>query len=137
MSGLFNVDIGSLGGLAKDLRAAFTGKEILDPIKQLEFVARAQDQEVAIMKMQSDVIVAEATSEHVITSTWRPITMLVFVFIIANNYILVPYLNILFSVTIPALTLTPDMWELLKLGIGGYIIGRSAEQSIKAWKDKK
>lgn len=37
-----------------------------------------------------DIITAEAKSEHWLTSTWRPITALTFVAIVANNYILYP-----------------------------------------------
>lgn len=135
--GIVDVSLAGIGDLAKDLREAFTGEAILDPTKQLELLAKAQEYETKIIELQSNVIVAEAESEHIITSTWRPITMLVFVFIIANNYILVPYLNILFSIEIPALELTQNMWDLLKLGIGGYIAGRSIETSVKAWRGPK
>jgi hypothetical protein len=27
-----------------------------------------------------------------------------------------------------ALAIPPDMWDLLKLGVGGYVMGRSAEK---------
>ena len=62
------------------------------------------------------VIQAEAKSEHWIVAAWRPITMLVFVFIIANNYILAPYIALLFSVDV-VLELPPQMWDLLKIGL--------------------
>jgi len=78
-------------------------------------------------------ITTESKSEHFIVSAWRPITMLTFVFIIANNYILYPYLS-LFIDNAPVLDIPPDMWDLLKLGLGGYVIGRSAEKGIKHWK---
>lgn len=60
--------------------------------------------------------------------------MLVFVFIVANNYILVPYVNMFIENDIKPLELTTDMWELLKIGLGGYIVGRSAEKVIKSYK---
>ena len=28
----------------------------------------------------------------------------------------------------------PDMWDLLKLGVGGYVLGRSVEKGVKVWK---
>ena len=60
--------------------------------------------------------------------------MLVFVFIIANNYIIAPYAKALFDVEL-ILELPPQMWDLLKIGLGGYVVGRSAEKGIKVWKN--
>ena len=55
--------------------------------------------------------------------------MLIFVAIIANNYIIAPYIQVLFGKQFTVfLPIPPDMWGLLKLGIGGYILGRSAEK---------
>jgi len=82
---------------------------------------------------QADIIIAEAKSEHKITSQWRPITMLTFVAIIANNYILAPYLQAMFGWSV-ALDIPPDMWDLLKLGLGGYMIGRSGEKIAQVYK---
>ena len=81
------------------------------------------------------VIAAEAKSEHWIVAAWRPITMLVFVFIIANNYILAPYIE-LFSDVDVMLELPPDLWDLLKIGLGGYVVGRSSEKVAKMIKGK-
>jgi hypothetical protein len=75
---------------------------------------------------QASVITAEAKSESWLTRNWRPITMMVFVTIVAFNYIVSP----LFS--LKALPIPPDMWDLLKLGIGGYVLGRSVEKIAPA-----
>ena len=74
------------------------------------------------------VIRAEATGESWLQRNWRPLLMCLFGVIIANNYIIVP----LFST--PKADIPPDMWELLKLGVGGYVVGRSVEKGIKVWK---
>jgi len=126
--GLLDLNVGNVGELLKDIREAITGEAIKDPIKKAELEAKIKTLENEVVKMQAQVITAEAKSEHWLTSTWRPIIMLIFGFIIFNNYVLVPYFSTLFSVKIPSLTLTSEMWELLKVGIGGYIIGRSAEK---------
>ncbi|MHC4067885.1 MAG: 3TM-type holin [Planctomycetota bacterium] len=65
--------------------------------------------------------------------SWRPVTMLVFVFIIFNNYVLVPYVGA-FGAEVPALDIPPGMWALLNVGIGGYIASRGLEkwQRIKS-----
>ena len=80
-----------------------------------------------------NVIVAEAKSEHALTSQWRPITMLVFTAIVANNYILAPYLQAMFGWSV-SLEMPEQFWNLLSIGIGGYIFGRSGEKAVKHWK---
>ena len=49
-----------------------------------------------------------------------------------TNYIIAPYLRAMFHVGLP-LTIPPDMWDLLKLGIGGYAVGRSVEKAVSAY----
>lgn len=110
------------------------------PDKDAQVQAQAKLNELKIsgeleqISNQYTVITTEAKSEHTITSTWRPITMLTFVFIIANNYIIYPYLS-LFWPHAPHLVLPPDMWALLKIGLGGYVIGRSGEKIATAIKN--
>lgn len=69
-------------------------------------------------EMQAGIIKAEAESQHPLTSMWRPITMLTFVTIIVLAQ---------FGLTGPV---PEDMWPLLKLGLGGYVIGRSFEKTV-------
>jgi hypothetical protein len=78
-------------------------------------------------KTARDVIVAEAQGQSAIQRNWRPVTMLTFVFIIANNYIFVPYAQA-FGAQIPALEIPNGMWALLNVGIGGYIASRGVEK---------
>jgi hypothetical protein len=59
--------------------------------------------------------------------------MLLFGIIIANNYIIYPYLSS-FMENAPMLEIPPDMWDLLKIGLGGYVVGRSAEKAVTVWK---
>lgn len=82
------------------------------------------------------IIVAEAMGDSWLQRNWRPGLMALFGIIIANNYIIYPFLR-LFWPEAPVLTIPPDMWDLLKLGIGGYIVGRSGEKVIEAWKGQK
>lgn len=93
-----------------------------------------QQGELKELEASMSVIVAEAKSEHWLAATWRPITMLTFVAIVANNYILYPYLS-LFWEAAPVLALPPDLWDLIKIGLGGYVVSRGVEKSIKNWKD--
>lgn len=82
------------------------------------------DAEKAYVAAQSQVITAEVQSQSWMARNWRPLLMLTFTYIIAHNFVIAP----LFS--IHAVDIPPNMWELLKLGMGGYIIGRSAEKIV-------
>jgi hypothetical protein len=88
---------------------------------QSAFTVRLTELDAQFAQEQAKVIIAEATSESWLTRNWRPILMLTFTYIIAHNFVLAP----LFSFA--SLPIPDPMWELLKLGIGGYIGGRSAE----------
>ena len=102
---------------------------------QLKMTQEMNKYSETLTKTQGAIIEAEAKGDSWLQRSWRPITMLVFVFIIANNYILFPYIS-LFGGTATALDIPPDMWSLLKLGLSGYVIGRSIEKSVKAYKEK-
>ena len=99
-------------------------------IKLLEVQQAGELKEV---EAAMNVIVAEAKSEHALTSQWRPITMLVFTAIVANNYIFAPYLQAMFGWSV-SLEMPDQLWNLLSIGIGGYIFGRSGEKAVKHWK---
>lgn len=90
-------------------------------------------QQGEITRAAADVVKAEAQSIHWLTASWRPITMLVFVFIVGNNYIIAPYVMLFFSVDV-ALETPPELWDLIKIGLGGYVMGRSVEKAVATWK---
>jgi hypothetical protein len=100
---------------------------------KLDLVELAQTGELKELEAAASVISAEAKSEHWIVAAWRPVTMLVFTAIIANNYLLYPYIS-LFWPEAPLLELPPDLWGLLKIGLGGYVVGRSVEKAVGAYK---
>lgn len=80
------------------------------------------------LEAAATIIAAEAQGESWLQRNWRPLLMCLFGLIIANNYLIVPLLGT------PMADIPPDMWELLKLGIGGYVVGRSVEKGVKVWK---
>ena len=84
-----------------------------------------QEKELELQKMQTDIIIAEAKGNW-LQRSWRPILMLAFGFIV----IYVKFLAPLFGFTIPPLE--SEFWNLLQLGIGGYVVGRSAEKIAKS-----
>lgn len=110
-------------------------QSIIEHFPSAEQKAQAQQQlaqmmlngELSQMTTQAGVITAEASSTNKLTSSWRPMLMYVFMAIIANNYIVAPYLQAMFHAGL-VLQIPPDMWDLLKLGVGGYVMGRSMEK---------
>jgi len=96
---------------------------------QREYMKHIAKLEEEIVRKQGDIIVSEATGHSWLQRNWRPITMLVFVFIIANNYVLVPY-GQAFGFHIPMLNLPDQVWELIKYGLTGYIGARSIEKVV-------
>ena len=83
-----------------------------------------QDAQLELQKMQTEIIVAEANGNW-LQRSWRPILMMAFGFIV----IYVKFIAPVFTLPIPDLEL--EFWELLKIGIGGYVVGRSAEKIAK------
>ena len=90
---------------------------------QTKFLEYALDFESKALEAKAAIITAEAKSEHWVTATWRPVTMLAFVVAILAYWF----------------GLTPDsmpeeavmaMFSLVKIGLGGYVIGRSAEKIV-------
>lgn len=122
VKGLFASKKGDgLGGLATDIREAIKGKEA-DPNKMIDLYSKLVD-------AKSKVVTTEMQGNW-LQRSWRPLLMLTLVFIIVNNYILFPY----FSETFQALEIPADLWDLLKIGVGGYVVGRSAEKAAEKWK---
>lgn len=88
-------------------------------------------------KAAGSIITAEAQGESWMQRNWRPITMLTFVFIIANNFILAPYIQFLaslagYTLILPTLEIPEGLWGLLQIGIGGYIASRGVEKTVQS-----
>jgi hypothetical protein len=82
----------------------------------------------AEIEARAKVLVAEIGGESWLQRNWRPLLMLSFVAIVVNNYIVVPLFGS------PPAEVPSDMWDLLKIGVGGYVVGRSVEKGLKTWK---
>ena len=115
-------------------------KVIPDPLARAEAARKLIETQQAghfkELESSMQVVVTEAQSEHWLTANWRPITMLSFVAIICNNYIVYPYLSLFWSQA-PVLAIPPDMWELLKIGLGGYVVGRTVEKTMETYTEGK
>jgi len=109
--------IGDIGKIIDDL---FTSDEEREEAKH-KIISVLKEKELELQKMQTDIIIAEAKGNW-LQRTWRPILMLSFGFIVIYNKFAAP----LFGWPIPVLE--GEFWTLLQIGIGGYVVGRSAEK---------
>ncbi len=114
-----------LGG--KLIERLFPDKAKRD-LAKIALLDMQQSGDLQVITAQAGVITAEAQGDSWLQRSWRPLIMLMFGVIIGNNYLIVP----LFGT--PSAEIPPDMWDLLKLGLTGYIVGRSAEKGIKEWR---
>jgi len=75
--------------------------------------------EKQLLDAHKQVVMAEAQGHSWLQRNWRPITMLTFLVLV-----------VLDSLGILPNRLAPEAWTLLQIGLGGYVIGRSAEKLV-------
>lgn len=111
--------------IAKTVDKAVEDKDLAKRIEaeiQKELIHNSQSEFDAAAK----IVLAEAQGSW-IKGNWRPVTMLVFVGLICAHW----------------LGFTPDnlseaevleLMDLVQIGLGGYVLGRSVEKTAEAWK---
>ena len=119
-----------LGNIVKKVIEGKTDAANIDAEIQLAMFNQAG----ALEKIQGDIVKAEANSAHVITAIWRPLLMLVIIAIVAMNYLVLPVLNMITGIPLE-LVLPTELWTLLQIGVGGYIVGRTGEKMVSSWKE--
>lgn len=128
--------ISALAGPVDKLVGRFAGSQEEKDKAIADFRLAVVAQEGAIRDAAASIVLAEARGESWLQRNWRPLMMLVIVAIIANNYLLYPYF-VAFGLPGVMLDLPETLWELMKIGLGGYVVGRSAEKVTRAWKGGK
>ena len=98
-----------------------------DPTEKAKAEAEAMRQLLAhqseIETAAAKIIQTEAASTHWLAANWRPLTMLVFVGLIVARW---------FGWAAPGLAEAEylKLWSIVEFGLGGYVIGRSAEKIV-------
>lgn len=104
---------------------------ITDKDKANEFKAKLYshvlENDGELIKASAGIIEAEAKSESWLTRTWRPITMLSLVGLVWSYWLGYTPEN----VTPETLS---DVFDLVKIGLGGYVVGRSGEKMLDKYK---
>jgi Holin of 3TMs, for gene-transfer release len=120
-----------LGAIAPLAKILFSTIEKAVPDKDLQEKLKAQLQTELLqshteeLKAAASIVEAEAKAGP-FTSSWRPLLMYVLIFILVWNYILGPIIKI-FTGSVISFELPGDVWTLLQIGLGGYVVGRSGE----------
>ena len=84
---------------------------------QNEMHSKVIDYETKLLASQSSIIIAEASGQSWMQSSWRPLTMLTFLGLVVFD-----------SFGWLANPLAAEAWTLLQIGLGGYVTGRSIEK---------
>jgi hypothetical protein len=89
----------------------------------LALLEMAQKGELAELTGRMEIVKTEAASEHWLAANWRPLLMLTFGGLIVARW---------FGWAAPNLSEAEylKLWSIVELGIGGYVIGRSAEKVL-------
>lgn len=97
---------------------------------QAKTMDKVQEYNTQLLKAQGEIVNSEAKSEYWLTANWRPLTMITFVALIVARFL-----------GYEAEGMSPAeyemLWELVKIGLGGYVIGRSLEKGVKTYATHK
>lgn len=90
---------------------------------KLELLRMQQAGELAEITQRAAVVRAEASSGHWLAAVWRPVVMLTFAGLIVARW---------FGWAAPNLTEAEylKLWSIVEFGLGGYVVGRSAEKVV-------
>jgi hypothetical protein len=96
-----------------------------DPAEKAKAEAEAMRQLLAaqseIQAAAGEIVRTEAASQHWLAANWRPLTMLIFVGLIVARWLGYSAPNISEAEVLM-------LWEIVKIGLGGYVVGRSVEK---------
>lgn len=92
---------------------------------KLALLEMTQKGELAEFTGRAEIVKTEAASEHWLAANWRPLLMLTFGALIVARW---------FGWAAPNLSEAEyiKLWSIVELGLGGYVIGRSAEKIVPA-----
>lgn len=81
------------------------------------------DRQAEIERAAGEIVQTEAASRHWLAANWRPLVMVTFTALIVARWL---------GWSAPGLT-EPEilkLWSIVELGLGGYVIGRTAEKIV-------
>lgn len=120
VTGLFKPAAKLIDSLHTSDEERLEAKRLLTTLEN-EMSSKLLGYEQQLLTLQAQTIMSEATGDSWLQRSWRPITMLTFlVLVVADSFGWLPF------------RLANEAWALLKIGLGGYVIGRSTEKIAPA-----
>ena len=122
--------LGTIIGIVGKIAGSVAERIFPDPENELKRIELQQALQAAVLertseieKAAAEVVKAEAQGQNWLQRAWRPITMLVFVALIVARWL---------GWSAPNLTEAEalKLWDIVEIGLGGYVIGRTAEKVL-------
>ena len=122
--------VGEILGIVGKIACSVADRIFPNPEHELKRLELQQALQAAVLertseieKAAAEVVKAEAQGQDWLQRTWRPITMLVFVALIVARWL---------GWSAPNLGETEalKLWDIVEIGLGGYVIGRTAEKIL-------
>lgn len=116
-----------IASITGGLDELITSKEERDVLRnqlyemKYTLVEKAMEAELRILESKTQIITAEAQGESWLQRSWRPVTALTFLVLIVLHHL--GFLQI---------EITDQMWDLLQIMIGGYVVSRGIEKAVPA-----
>jgi hypothetical protein len=104
---------------------AFPDKTESEKIKG-QLTSQALTMQGQELKSATDIIVAEAQGESWLQRNWRPLVMLWFGGLVGAHWLGFTPENL-------SQDTVNHLLDIVQVGIGGYVVGRSAEKVAKVW----
>lgn len=99
---------------------------------KIRLIELEQKGQLTELREAASIIKAEASGDSGIQRIWRPIVMLTFTALIVCRWL---------GISINDVVLSPELemklFEIVQLGLGGYVIGRSAEKLMKTYSENR
>ena len=122
--------VGEILGILGKVAGGVADRIFPDPEQELKRIELQQALQAAVLERTSEieraaaeVVKAEAQGQSWLQRTWRPITMLVFVALIVARWLGWSAPNLGEAEVL-------KLWDIVEIGLGGYVIGRSAEKVL-------
>jgi len=122
--------VGEIIGILGKVAGGVADRIFPDPEQELKRIELQQALQAAVLERTSeieraaaDVVRAEAQGQSWLQRTWRPITMLVFVGLIVARWLGWSAPNLGDAEVL-------KLWDIVEIGLGGYVSGRSAEKIL-------
>jgi hypothetical protein len=124
--------ISGIGSAAKDIRAAITGKAILDPAAEAALQMKLAEIEQAGLEAQTKINEVEAGSKSIFVSGWRPSLGWTCSIAFFYSFIILPMANwiarVCFKVTLDFPSLDISALMPLTFGMLGLAVNRTVEK---------